>query len=126
MQIDISLEKDFILRDKFDWDLSQGQLRPIDFVTCLVMQLPEPYPSRTGKIKHKAAHLRHLEVSEGQMAVIEKLTEQVLRQINEHIDKNTFFPRQRLNKKEEDIIAKQQVCVNCDSLLNPNTPDFCF
>lgn len=31
-----------------------------------------------------------------------------------------------MNKKEEDIIAKQQVCVNCDSLLNPNTPDFCF
>ena len=29
-----------------------------------------------------------------------------LEQIQAHIDKNTYFPRQRLNKKEEDIIAK--------------------
>ena len=87
------MNKDFVLRDKFDWDLSDSRLRPIDFVTCIVMQLPEPYPHRLKKVKHKSAHLSHLEISEGRMAVIEKLTEQVLSQINEHIDKNTFFPR---------------------------------
>ena len=87
------MDKDFVVKDKFDWDLSQTSLRPVDFVTCLVMQLPEPYPNRLAKTKHKSAHLSHLEISEGRMAVIEKLTEQVLSQINEHIDKNTFFPR---------------------------------
>ena len=81
------------MRDKFDWDLSDSKLRPIDFATCLVMELPEPYPYRTKKIKHRAPHLVHLELSEGRMATIEKLTEQILSQINEHIDKNTFFPR---------------------------------
>ena len=81
------------MRDKFDWDLSDSKLRPIDFATCLVMELPEPYPYRTKKIKHRAPHLVHLELSEGRMAAIEKLTEQILSQINEHIDKNTFFPR---------------------------------
>jgi uncharacterized paraquat-inducible protein A len=65
-------------------------------------------------------------MSKVRLNCIERITEIILSQINEHIDKNTFFPRQRLNKKEEDIIAKQQVCVNCDSLLNPATPDFCF
>ena len=69
-------------------------------------------------VPHYAEHLRHIEVSEQRLALIRKLTESVLCQIQEHIDKNTFFPRQRLNKKEEDIISKQQVCVNCDSLLS--------
>ena len=38
--------------------------------------------------------------------MIKRLTESILEQIQAHIDKNTYFPRQRLNKKEEDIIAK--------------------
>ena len=81
------------MRDKFDWDLSDSKLRPIDFATGLVMELPEPYPYRLKKIKHTAPHLSHLELSEGKMARIDRLTEQILSQINEHIDKNTFFPR---------------------------------
>ena len=62
--------------------------------------------------------MKHIEVSEKRLALIEKLSESILGQIADHIDKYTFFPRQRLNKKEEDIISKQQVCVNCDSLLS--------
>ncbi len=77
-------------------------------------------------VKHSADHLKHIEVSEERMDLIDKLTESILSQIAGHIDKNTFFPRQRLNKKEEDIISKQQVCVNCDSLLSAAQPDYCF
>ena len=41
-----------------------------------------------------------------------------------HIDKNTFFPRVRFCKKEEEIIANEQICLNCDSILS--NPDFCI
>ena len=128
--IDVTLGKDFVLRDRFDWDLSQVSLRPIDFVTALVTQLPDPAVIQGDDpiplVKHSAEHLSHIEVSEKRLKLIENLTEQVLRQIADHIDKNTFFPRQRLNKKEEDIISKQQVCVNCDSMLSTAQPDYCF
>ena len=77
-------------------------------------------------VKHSAEHLKHIELSDKRLKLIDKLTETVLGQIADHIDKNTFFPRQRLNKKEEDIISKQQVCVNCDSLLSAAQPDYCF
>ena len=40
--IDVTLGKDFVLRDRFDWDLSINALRPIDFVTALVLDLPDP------------------------------------------------------------------------------------
>ena len=91
------------------------------------MQLPMVKEEKDApKIKHWAPHLKHLELSQVRLDCIYKITESILTQINEHIDKNTFFPRQRLNKKEEDIISKQQVCVNCDSLLNPAQPDYCF
>lgn len=40
--IDVTLGKDFVLRDRFDWDLSHNSLRPIDFVTALVLKLPDP------------------------------------------------------------------------------------
>ena len=125
--LDVTLAKDFVLRDRFDWDLSQNQLRPVDFVTALVLRLPDPAEldgiSTGKKVKHFAEHLAHIQVSEQRLSLIERLTETVLAQIADHIDKNTFFPRQRLNKKEEDIISKQQVCVNCDSLLSAAQPD---
>ena len=122
--LDVTLGKDFVLRDRFDWDLSQTSLRPVDFVTALVLKLPDPATiyglTDVEMVKHSAEHLSHIELSSHRMTLIERLTETVLEQIADHIDKNTFFPRQRLNKKEEDIISKQQVCVNCDSLLSAN------
>lgn len=54
------------------------------------------------------------------------MSNSILDQIQAHIDKNTFFPRVRFGKKEEDIIANDQVCVNCDSLLqNSDTCAHC-
>ena len=129
--IDITLAKDFVLRDRFDWDLGKNTMRPIDFATALVLKLPDPSEIQEDEkpikiVKHTEGHLSHIEVSEKRLALIYKLTESILEQIADHIDKNTFFPRQRLNKKEEDIISKQMVCVNCDSLLSAAQPDYCF
>lgn len=54
---------------------------------------------------------------------IESISNNILDQIQAHIDKNTFFPRTRFGRKEEEILANDQVCVNCDSVLN--NPDYC-
>ena len=34
-----------------------------------------------------------------------------------YIDRNTFFPRVRFSKKQEETINEGQICVNCDSLM---------
>lgn len=77
--IDVTLGKDFVLRDRFDWDLSQVSLRPVDFVTALVLQLPDPAviqgDGATEKVKHSAEHLAHIEVSAKRLKLIDNLTE---------------------------------------------------
>ena len=67
--IDVALARDFVLRDRFDWDLSQNQMRPIDFCTALVLKLPDPAEINNDaqpvkKVQHYAEHLSHIEVSE--------------------------------------------------------------
>ena len=71
-------------------------------MTALVLKLPDPALMRaeagddSAKVKmvqHTAEHLSHIELSEERMKLVDKLTESVLCQIANHIDKNTFFPR---------------------------------
>lgn len=50
MQIDVKLAEDVILRDKFDWDLGLVKIRPIDFATQLVANLP--YPDKEAAATH--------------------------------------------------------------------------
>ena len=127
IEIDVAISKDFVLRDRFDWELGSGQGRPVDFATCLIMELPDFDPAKKGPKKtHYAPHLTHIKLSEAKMAAVKRLENEILRQINEHIDKNTFFPRQRLNKKEEDLVMKHQICVKCDSILTGPVMDFCY
>jgi hypothetical protein len=38
--LDIRFGDKFVLRDRFDWDLSDPRLRPLDFATALVNSLP--------------------------------------------------------------------------------------
>lgn len=80
--IDVTLAKDFVLRDRFDWDLSQNHLRPIDMITALVLKLPDPAVIQgldpITMVKHTAEHLGHIELSEKRMSLIDKLTETVL------------------------------------------------
>jgi hypothetical protein len=36
-----ALGRDLVLRDRFDWDLNDTKLRPIDFSKALVLSLPD-------------------------------------------------------------------------------------
>jgi len=101
MQLDIRFGNKFVLRDRFDWDLMEPRLRPIDFATALCNQMIPFFRDEDHKEK-----------------AITAMANQILDQITAHIDKNTFFPRVRFCKKEEEIISNDQVCVNCDSILN--------
>jgi hypothetical protein len=85
----------------------EPRLRPIDFATALCNQMVPFFRDEDHKEK-----------------AITAMANQILDQITAHIDKNTFFPRVRFCKKEEEIISNDQVCVNCDSILN--NPDYCI
>ena len=103
VQVDVKLADDVILRDKFDWDLALVKIRPIDFATQLVAKLP--YPDKP--------------------AAASQISNQILDQIDAHIQKHTHFPRQRLNKREEEMIQQQGICILCNSLLKRDS-EFCF
>jgi hypothetical protein len=85
----------------------EPRLLPLDFATALYNQMIPFFKSDEEKQK-----------------TIEHISNSILDQIKAHIDKNTFFPRTRFGKKEEEILANDQICVNCDSTLN--NPDFCI
>ncbi|CDW79536.1 dna binding and zinc-finger domain-containing protein [Stylonychia lemnae] len=103
--LDVRICNKFIIRDKFDWDLMEPRLRPQDFAAALCSQLPV------------------FKTDEEKQQTIEKMTQSILDQIQAHIDKNTFFPRVRFCRKDEEIISNDQVCVNCDSILTNS--EFC-
>lgn len=63
------------------------RLRPIDFASALCNELP------------------FFQSDKDRQQAIEKISNSILDQIQAHIDKNTFFPRVRFCKKEEDMIA---------------------
>jgi hypothetical protein len=95
-----------VIRDKFDWDLNELQnLSPYRFAASLVDLL---------NIKNKKEE-------------ITRISNCILDQIIAYVEKNTFFPRVRFCKREEEIISEgqvielliksDQICVNCDSLL---------
>jgi hypothetical protein len=69
--------------------LSDPRLRPIDFSTALISHLPF-YTNQEEKDK-----------------AIQAMTNSILDQIQSHIEKNTFFPRVRFCKKEEEIISNE-------------------
>lgn len=94
-----------MLRDRFDWDMMEPRLRPIDFASALCSQLP------------------FFKSDEERQQTIESMSNSILDQITAHIDKNTFFPRVRFCRKEEETMATEQICVNCDSILT--NPDQC-
>ena len=48
---------------------------------------------------------------------------QILDQLLDHIDKNTFFPRTRLIKKENEASSSNQLCPNCNTVIFD--PDSC-
>ena len=55
---------------------------------------------------------------------VRKIEGSILSQIITHIEKNTTFTRIRLNRREEDLVTNQLICINCDSALIANA-DYC-
>ena len=49
----------------------------------------------------------------------------LLDQINAHIEKNTFFSRQRFSKREEETISEGYICINCETLLKSDICENC-
>ena len=45
-----------------------------------------------------------------------------------HIEKHTVSlvtNKTRLNRREEELVTQNLVCVNCDSFLSASSPDYC-
>ncbi len=94
--MEIKLTDSITIRDRFDWDLNELiTLSPIVFATRLV---------------------EHLSVA-NKSKEIERISNSLLDQMLIYIDRNTFFPRVRFSKKQEEIINEGQICVNCFSLM---------
>jgi hypothetical protein len=94
-----------VLRDMFDWDLQNVKVRPIEFALSLLSSL---FPDKNIE------------------KLAEEMSNQILDQIDSHVQKFTHFPRSRLNKKEEETIQSLGVCITCESILTRENPDFCF
>ncbi len=106
-QLDLPLAPNVTLRDQFDWDLSDVRLRPCHFARALVETLLVEHDDPADKQK-----------------LIDKISNSILDQLNAYIEKNTFFPRVRFGKKEEERLTNEQICVNCDSVLA--NQDYCI
>jgi ribosomal protein L40E len=105
LNVDIYINEDFIIRDIIDWDLNDEKRSPEKFANIIVNELSV--------------------IIEPEMIEFNKknIREQILDQILEHIEKNTFFPRVKLFKKENDATQNTQLCINCNSIIY--NPEFC-
>jgi len=65
----------------------EPRLRPIDFATALCAEMP------------------FFKSEEERAQTVTSITNQILDQLNAHIERNTFFPRIRFCRKEEEIIS---------------------
>jgi RNA polymerase subunit RPABC4/transcription elongation factor Spt4 len=104
LKIDILIKRDFSIREYVDWDLNDEKRTPKLFVDNILKQLNdiiEPNLIEYNKVSIK---------------------NQILDQLLEHVDKNTFFPRLKLIKKEGET-SNSPMCPNCNTLIN-NT-DIC-
>lgn len=78
------------VRDRFDWGLNELQcLSPAVFARIIGERLMLPEEEKEKQIK--------------------KMADSILDQIFAYIEKNTFFPRTRFSKREEEIIAEGHV-----------------
>ena len=105
--MDIRVSEDLIIRDRFDWGLNElHSLSPAIFARILGERLNLP-----------------TEIKERE---IQRMADSILDQIFAYIEKNTFFPRTRFSKREEEIIAEGHICVNCNALLqNTDNCSYC-
>jgi hypothetical protein len=105
VKVDILLRANFNVREYVDWDLADEKRMPRQYAENLVEQLRE--------------------IIEPELVEYNKVAikNQILDQLLEHVDKNTFFPRLRLIKKESESVMSSQLCPNCNTLIY--NPDVC-
>lgn len=86
--MDIRVSENLIVRDRFDWDLKE-LISPANFARSIVELTNLPDKDKEVEIK--------------------RLADSILDQILVYIEKNTFFPRVRFCKREEEVIAEGEV-----------------
>jgi ribosomal protein L40E len=106
INVDVYLNENFIVRDQIDWDLYEEKKSPELFANVFVNELSEIIDQ--DMIEYNKRNIR----------------EQILDQLLEHIEKNTFFPRVKLIKKENEATQNSQLCINCNSIIF--NPEFCI
>ena len=96
VSISIMLNDKLIIKEKIDWDLQDEKKSPSTFAENFVENLKDIIDPTL--IEYNITNIKN----------------QILDGLLEHIEKNTYFPRLRLAKKENE---KNQICLNCESVI---------
>lgn len=92
----IMLNDKLIIRERIDWDLNEETKCPTTFATNFVYSIKDIIDD--GLIEYNIRNIKN----------------QILDGLLEHIEKNTFIPKLRLAKKENE---NNQTCLNCESVI---------
>jgi len=83
INVDIQINEKLIIRERFDWRLDDTTISPSLFAEKFCTELNLPEPNR------------------------ENIKNQIMMQLIDHIEKNTFFPRNRTGKQYDNVEASQ-------------------
>jgi len=83
INVDIQINEKLIIRERFDWRLDDTTISPSLFAEKFCSELNLPEPNR------------------------ENIKNQIMMQLIDHIEKNTFFPRNRTGKQYDNVEASQ-------------------
>lgn len=106
IKVDMLLKNDLNIRDRFEWDLNDEKKSPEIFARNLVSGLEELIDADL--IEYNYTSIKN----------------QIYDQLLEHVEKNTFFPRLRLIKKENEAASNNQLCMNCNTIIY--NQDYCL
>lgn len=99
LNVDILINHSLQVRERIEWDLVEESKSPEIFAEKLVNSLTHIISSDLVEFNKK------------------NIKNQILDQLLDHIDKNTFFPRLRLIKKENEASQNNQLCMNCNTVI---------
>jgi predicted Zn-ribbon and HTH transcriptional regulator len=102
---DILINEKLQVKDRIDWDLVEENRSPEIFANKLVDKLEGIIDKNL--IDYNKNNIKN----------------QILDQLLDHIEKNTFFPRLRLIKKENEASQNTQLCMNCNTVIY--NPEYC-
>lgn len=106
LKIDIVLDNNVIIRERLDWDLNDHKKSPEIFAQILVENL---------------SSIIGAELLEFNLTSIRN---QIMDQLLEHIDKNTYLPKMKPMKKDNDFNPSNQLCPNCNTTIYNS--DYCI